>query len=297
MNRSHSLNFTKLGLIAGNGRLPFLVLEQALKQGLRVLVAAIREEATPEIETFARQQGGSSDSSVCVRWLGVGQLAKLIRVFKEAGVDKVVMAGQVKHVQIFAPKGPSAGKHSATFPDWKMARVLMSLPRKNTSSLIGAVARVLEEEGIELIDSTLLLRPLLPEQGVLTRREPTPEEWKDIKYGRVVAREVARLDLGQTIVVKDQAVVAVEAMEGTDDTIRRAARLVNGQRLTVIKSSRPHQDMRFDVPVTGVQTLEVLGECHVSAMAISAQKTLILEREKFIQKANQLGITIVSLEA
>ncbi len=296
MNQRDSLNFTKLGLIAGNGQLPFLVLEQALKQGLCVLVAAIREEATPEIEAFARQHSSSSDSQVCVRWLGLGQLAKLIRVFKEGGVDKVVMAGQVKHLQIFAPKGPSASKDNMTFPDWKMARVLWSLPRKNTSSLIGAVAKVLEEEGIELIDSTFLLRPLLPKQGVLTRRKPTREEWKDIKYGRVVAREVARLDLGQTIVVKDQAVVAVEAMEGTDETIWRAARLVKRQRLTVIKSSRPHQDMRFDVPVTGMQTLKVLGECHVSAMAISAEKTLILEREEFIQKANKLGITIVSLE-
>lgn len=264
----------KLGLIAGNGQFPLLVLEEARKQGIPVVVAAIKEETFPEIEGLAPE----------VHWLGIGQLGKLIQVFKQAGVDKAVMAGQVKHVQIFG-----SGR-----PDLKMMRVLLSLPQKNTDALIGGVARALAEEGIELIDSTALLKALIAEPGPLTSRKPNRGEERDIQYGRRIAREVARLDLGQTIVVKDQAVVAVEAMEGTDETIRRAARLVGGQRLTVVKVGKPNQDMRFDVPVIGMRTLEVLRECNVSAMAIDAGRTLILDRPKFLEEADRLKLAIVA---
>lgn len=273
-----------MGLIAGNGQFPFVVLKEAQKRGLPVVVAAIREETFPEIEKIASQGEDQSGASVDVHWLNLGQLGKLIKIFKGAGVDKVMMAGQVKHARIF----------SSARPDLKMLRVLMSLSQKNTDTLIGGVARSLEEEGIELIDSTFLLKHLLAEPGVLTRRKPVQEEEKDIQYGRRIAREIARFDLGQTVVVKNQVVVAIEAMEGTNETVRRASRLVSGQRLTVVKVSKPNQDMRFDVPVVGPETLQVFKECTVSALAIDAGKTLILDRPEFIQKADRMKVSIQS---
>ena len=282
------MNISKLGLIAGNGRFPFLVLEEALKRDIPVVVAAIREEASPEIEDFA------SRPQVSFHWLGLGQLGKLIRLFKKEDVRKVVMAGQVKHVQIFSRKGSDSLMPRVILPDLKMARLFLSLPHKNTQSLIGGVIRELEKEGMQFIDSTELLQPLIAEAGVLTQRKPDSNETRDMEYGRPVAREIARLDLGQTIVVKDQAVVAVETMEGTDETIRRAARLVKGGRLTVIKVSRPHQDMRFDVPVVGMDTLQVLQECNVSALSLDAGTTLILDRESFIQEADRQKMTVVA---
>jgi len=282
------MNISKLGLIAGNGRFPFLVLEEALKRDIPVVVAAIREEASPEIEDFASQ------SQVSLHWLGLGQLGKLIRLFKKEEVRKVVMAGQVKHVQIFSREGSDSLMPRVILPDLKMARLFMSLPHKNTQSLIGGVIRELEKEGMQFIDSTELLQPLIAEAGVLTQRKPDSNETRDMEYGRPVAREIARLDLGQTIVVKDQAVVAVETMEGTDETIRRAAGLVKGGRLTVIKVSRPHQDMRFDVPVVGMDTLQVLQECNVSALSLDAGTTLILDLESFIQEADRQKMTVVA---
>ena len=282
------MKIRKLGLIAGNGRFPLLVLEEALKRDLSVVVAAIREEAFPEIEKLASQE------KVSLHWLGLGQLGKLIRLFKKAGVEKVVMAGQVKHAQIFSRQGSDSLKDRVILPDLKMARVFMSLPQRNTESLIGGVIGALEAEGLQLVDSTVLLQSLVAGPGILTQRQPDSEELKDMEYGRLVAREIARLDLGQTVVVKDQAVVAVEVMEGTDETIRRASRLVKGGRLTVIKVSRPDQDMRFDVPVVGLDTLQVLQECNVSALSIDAGTTLILDRERFIQEADGLDLTVVA---
>jgi len=277
----------KLGLIAGNGRSPLLVLEEALRREITVTVAAIREETLPEIEEFANRP------QVSVHWLGLGQLGKLIRVFKGEGVQKAIMAGQVKHTQIFSRKGGDSSGRRLILPDLKMMKVFMSLPERNTQSLIGGVIEELEKEGIEFIDSTVLLASLLPEAGVLTRREPSSEELMDIEYGRPIAQEIARLDLGQTVVIKDRAVVAVEAMEGTDETIRRASRLVGGGRLTVIKVSRPGQDMRFDVPVVGLDTLLVLKECNVSALAVDAEKTLVLDREEFIREADRLEMAVI----
>ncbi|MEE8586189.1 MAG: UDP-2,3-diacylglucosamine diphosphatase LpxI [Acidobacteriota bacterium] len=278
-----------LGLIAGNGRFPLLVVQQAVRKGTLLTVAAIREEADPAIEEFA-------DGKIQVHWLGLGRLGRLLKTFKKAGVDRAMMCGQVKHVRIFARDGrPAAGRLSA-LPDLTMLRVLLSLPRKNTASLIGAFVDVLEKEGIQMIDSTTLVPHLLPEPGVLTKRSPDAEEQEDIHYGLTVARRIAELDVGQTVVVKDQAVVAVEAMEGTDETIRRAAQLAEGRRLTVVKLSRPQQDMRFDVPVLGMSTLKVLGECRVSALAMEAGKTLLLDREDLIRQADEMKLAWLAVK-
>jgi UDP-2,3-diacylglucosamine hydrolase len=265
----------KCGLIAGNGRFPFLVLEGARAVGVEMAVAAIREETDPLIEQVA-------DS---IEWIGVGQLGRLIRFFKNEGVGQVIMAGQVRHVQIF--------KLSA-LPDLRMARMLARLKRRNTDALIGAIADELESEGIRLIDSTTYLQPLLARAGVLTRRAPGKQELADMEYGHDVALELARLDLGQTIVVKNQAVVALEAMEGTDATIRRASELVKGRPLTVIKVAKPNQDMRFDVPVIGLQTIETLHACNVTAISITADKTLIFDREETLAAANRHRIAIIA---
>jgi len=262
------------GLIAGNGRFPFLVLEGARREGVEMIVAAIKEETDPAIENLART----------VEWVSVGHLGKLIKFFKREGVTRAIMAGQVKHVQIF--------KLNA-LPDLRMARMLARLKRRNTDALIGAVADELESEGVTLIDSTTFLQPLLAREGVLTSRAPNKREMADIESGLSVATELARLDLGQTIVVKSEAGVALEAMEGTDATIRRASELVRGRPLTVVKVAKPDQDMRFDVPVIGLNTIETLRNCNVTAMSITADKTLIFDRDQTIAAADQNRIAIL----
>ncbi|HEV2859521.1 MAG TPA: UDP-2,3-diacylglucosamine diphosphatase LpxI [Pyrinomonadaceae bacterium] len=263
----------KYGLIAGNGQFPFLVIEGARRAGVSLAVAAIREETDPEIEKLA-------DS---LTWVGIGQLGKMIRFFKRQGVEKAIMAGQVKHVQIF----------SGALPDVRMLRMLLSLPRRNTDALIGGVAAELEREGIELIDSTYFLRDQLPAEGVLTRRAPDERERGDIEYGLEVAREIARLDLGQTIVVRARACVAVEAMEGTDETVRRAGRLARG-RLTVVKVAKPNQDMRFDVPVVGLPTVETMAEAGATCLCLTAGKTLMFDREEMLRLADRRRISVVA---
>src|SRR5438552_5053230 len=263
----------KLGLIAGNGKFPFLVLEGARKAGAEVAVAAIREETDPEIERAAES----------VTWVGLGQLGKMLRFFKNEGVEKAIMAGQVKHVQIF----------SGAIPDVRMLKMLLRLPRRNTDALIGAVANELAAEGIELIDSTYFLKDQLPQPGTLTKRAPDECERGDIEYGVEIAGEIARLDLGQTIVVRDRACVAIEAMEGTDAVIRRAGDLVNG-RLTVVKIAKPDQDMRFDVPVVGVPTIEWMIESRANCLCVTAGKTLMFDREEMIALANKNKIAVVA---
>jgi UDP-2,3-diacylglucosamine hydrolase len=265
----------KYGLIAGNGRFPFLVLEGARREGVEMAVAAIKEETDERIAALART----------VEWVSVGHLGRLIKFFKREGVTHAIMAGQVKHVQIF--------KLSA-LPDLRMAKMLARLKRRNTDALIGAVADELAAEGITLVDSTTFLQPLLARAGTLTKRAPNKHELADIEYGLHVARELARLDLGQTIVVKSQAVVALEAMEGTDATIRRASELVKGRPLTVVKVAKPNQDMRFDVPVIGLQTVETLRACRVTAMSVTADKTLIFDRDETLAAADQHGVAIVA---
>ena len=266
----------RCGLIAGNGQFPFLVLEAARSLGVDVVVVAIKEEAFPRI----------ADLGYKTHWISLGQLGKLIELLKREGIDQALMAGQVKHKQIF----------SSIVPDRRLLKLLMSLGTRNTDSLIGGVADILEQEGIQLIDSTAFLKPLIPEPGVLTRRSPSDSELKDIRYGRRVAREMARMDIGQSVVVRDQACVAVEAMEGTDATIRRAAGLAGNQPVTVIKVSKPRQDMRFDVPVVGVPTLRLMAEVRASALAIDAHKTLLLDRTELIGVADRHRIAIVAFD-
>ena len=270
-------NTTGWGLIAGNGRFPFLVLEGARSQGIEMAVIALREEAAPELEKTAKR----------LHWVSLGELSKAIDLMRQEGVKRAVMAGQVKHNKIF----------SSIRPDWKLAKLLFSLPRKNTDALIGAVARVLEDEGIQLVDSTHFLKPLVPEAGVLTRRAPDEREETDIAYGLGVARQIAGMDIGQTVVISDRACVAVEAMEGTDEVIERAARIVGGKALVVVKVSKPGQDMRFDVPVVGLPTIEQMKASGATALAVDAGKTLLFDREKLIELANEAGIAIRAVAA
>lgn len=263
------------GLIAGNGNFPFLVVEGARKAGQKLVVAAIKEETDKRIEEVADK----------VQWVGIGQLGKMIKFFKSEGVEKAIMAGQVKHVQIFT---------TSAFPDWRMAKMLYNLPRRNTDSLIGGIADEMAKDGIELIDSTYFIQDQLAREGVLTKRKPTEFEQGNIDYGLHIAHEIARLDLGQTIVVRANACVAIEAMEGTDETIRRAGKLVKG-KLTVVKVAKPNQDMRFDVPVVGVPTINTMIESGATCLSVTANKTLIFDREKMLDLANRNKICVVAV--
>ena len=279
-------NGMKLGLIAGNGKFPFLVLDAARAQGYDVVVAAIKEEAFPEIE---------SKGAASVHWLSLGELSRLIDTFKAEGVTRAVMAGQVKHKQIF----------SAIKPDWRLAKLLLSLGTRNTDSLLGAVAKVLADEGIMLENSTALLEPLLAKTGVLTKRAPTADERKNIEYGRAVGRRLAEYDIGQTVVIAEAACVAVEAMEGTDATIERAGELMRSlqlpsegeasmlsRSLTVVKVAKPKQDMRFDVPVIGVKTIETMARAGASCLAVDAGRCLLLDGEAVTRTADAAGIAV-----
>jgi UDP-2,3-diacylglucosamine hydrolase len=283
----------KLGLIAGNGRFPFLLLEAARAHGLQVVVAAIKEETDPEIDVRA-----ANDADIRVHWLSLGELSRLIETFRAEGVTRAVMAGQVKHKQIF----------SSIRPDWRLAKLLLNLRTRNTDMLLGAIAKVLSDEGIELISSTQYLEPLLAKAGVLTHRPPDEEEEKDIAYGRTVAQAIATYDLGQTVVIAAQACVAVEAMEGTDATIARAGELFRTldlatetnaettlrRSLTVVKVAKPNQDMRFDVPVIGVATIQAMQTAGATCLAVEAGKTLLFDPAAIIAAADSAGIAIVS---
>jgi DUF1009 family protein len=274
----------KLGLIAGNGKFPFLVLDAARANGYEVVVAAIKEETFPEIE---------SKGAAAVYWLSLGELSKLIDAFKKEGVTRAVMAGQVKHKQIF----------SSIKPDWRLAKLLLSLGTRNTDSLLGAIAKVLADEGITLESSTALLDPLLAKPGVLTTRAATEQERKNIDYGRAVARHLAQYDIGQTVVIAESACVAVEAMEGTDATIERAGQIMRSlegeastlnRSLTVVKIAKPNQDMRFDVPVIGVKTIETMQKAVATCLAIDASRCLLLDGNRVIDAADGLGISIIA---
>jgi DUF1009 family protein len=282
----------KLGLIAGNGRFPFLLLDAARAHGLEVVVAAIKEETDPEMDERA-----AADSGVRVYWLSLGELSKLIETFQKEDVTRAVMAGQVKHKQIF----------SSVRPDWRLAKLLLSLRSKNTDMLLGAIAKVLGDEGIELISSTAYLEPLLAKAGVLTARAPSEQEQNDIAYGREVALSVAGYDIGQTVVVASQACVAVEAMEGTDAALERAGAIMKtmaaegdastfDRSLTVVKVAKPKQDMRFDVPVIGLRTIEAMEHAQATCLAIEADRTLIFDRDTVLLRANTAKIAIVAVE-
>ncbi len=288
---------SKLGLIAGNGRFPFLLLDAARAHGLIVVVAAIKEETDPAMNARA-----AADPDVHVHWMSLGELSRLIEVFHSEGVNRAVMAGQVKHKQIF----------SSIRPDWRLAKLLLNLRTRSTDMLLGAVAKVLGDEGIELISSTQFLEPLLAKAGVLTRRAPDDQEQQDIAYGRTVARAIAGYDLGQTVVIAAQACVAVEAMEGTDATIERAGALfrtleaedvlrTDGQQdttlrrsLTVVKVAKPNQDMRFDVPVIGVPTIQTMQRAGATCLAIEAGRTLMFDPPAIVRAADEAGLAIVA---
>jgi UDP-2,3-diacylglucosamine hydrolase len=274
----------KLGLIAGNGKFPFLVLDAARAQGYEVVVAAIKEEAFPDIV---------SRGAAAVHWLSLGELSKLIDTFKEEGVHRAIMAGQVKHKQIF----------SSIRPDWRLAKLLLSLATRNSDALLGGVAKILADEGITLESSTWLLEPLLVKPGVVTHRPPTEQERKNIDYGRAVARNLAQHDVGQTVVIAESACVAVEAMEGTDATIERAGQIMRSlhddastlsRGLTVVKIAKPNQDMRFDVPVIGLKTIEVMRAAGATCLALDAGKCLLLDGSKIVDAANAAGIAMVA---
>jgi len=265
----------RYAIIAGNGHFPFLVLEAARDQGIDPLVVGIKEEASPELASMAS----------AIHWLSLGEVSKLLDLLVAERIGKLVLAGQVKHAQLF----------SSIKPDGLVSRVLKSLPRKNTNSLIGIFVRMVESRGIQVVDSTLFLKPLLPEAGPLTRRAPDTEEESDIEYGREIAKKIAGLDIGQTIVVSGRACVAVEAMEGTDAVIERAAGLSNGRALVVVKVSKPCQDMRFDVPVVGRETIQVMSRSNARVLAVDAGKTLLFERSALIKEADEAGIAIVGM--
>lgn len=277
-----------LGLIAGNGQFPFLLLDAARAQGLRVVVAAIKEETSPEMNERALRE----PNDVSVYWLSLGELSRLIAMFKSEGVTRAVMAGQVKHKQIF----------SSIRPDWRLAKLLLNLRTRNTDMLLGAVAKVLEDEGITLMSSTAFLEPMLAPVGLLTERAPDETERGDIEYGLKVARGIAGFDLGQTVVIASGACVAVEAMEGTDATIARAGEIFRTlgeeastleRRLTVVKVAKPNQDMRFDVPVAGVPTIDAMRAAGATCLCVEAGRTLLFDREAMIAAANAAGIAIL----
>ncbi len=277
-----------LGLIAGSGRFPFLLLEAARAHGLTVVVAAIREETDPEMDRLA-----AADAGVRVHWMSLGELSRLIETFQAEGVTRAVMAGQVRHKQIF----------SSIRPDWRLAKLLLNLRTRSTDMLLGAVAKVLGDEGIELISSTAYLEPLLAAAGVMTARAPSRGEQADIAYGRTVARGIAGFDLGQTVVVAAGACVAVEAMEGTDATIARAGELFRSldagestlsRSLTVVKVAKPNQDLRFDVPVVGVPTVEAMHAAGATCLCVEAGRTLVFDRETMVASANRAGIAIIA---
>jgi DUF1009 family protein len=266
---------TPLGLIAGNGRFPFLAAAGARRAGRRVIALALREETSPELEREVDE----------LHWIGLGQLGRGIALLQRAGAREAVMAGQVKHRQIF----------SGVVPDLKMIGVLARLAFQNTDSLIGGVADALAREGITLLPSTAFLEDQLASVGPMTGRRPSRDERRDVEYGETVARALAGMDLGQTAVVKDRAAVALEAMEGTDETIRRAGRIA-GPGATVVKVSKPSQDMRFDVPVVGEGTLEAMAEAGARALAVDAGRTLMIDRPAFLARAERQGVAVLGLD-
>ena len=261
------------GIIAGNGRFPLLALEPARQLGHEVVVVAIEGEASPEIAGHAAS----------LHWINIGQLSKLIDIFQQEQVREVMMTGQVKHVSIF----------SSIRPDWRLFKLLTSLKEKNTSALIGGVQKVLREEGIELVDSTKLLKPLLADEGIMTRRKPSREEETDIRYGLRVGHVLASVDIGQSVAVSEKACIAAEAMEGTDAMLRRAASLANGKPLRLVKVSRGRQHLLFDVPVAGLDTIAVMKETNTTVMAVDAGQTLFLDKEEMLQRADKAGLSIV----
>jgi hypothetical protein len=260
-------------MIAGNGRFPLLALETARREGHQVVVVAIENEASPDLAPLAS----------ALHWVNIGQLGKLIDILKREQISEVMMTGQVKHVSLF----------SDITPDWRLVKLLASLKEKNTAALIGGIQKVLREEGIELVDSTRLLKPLLAPEGVLTFRKPSKEEEADIRYGRRIASLLATADIGQSVAISEKACVAAEAMEGTDAMLRRAATLTNGKSLCLVKASRGRAHLLFDVPVAGLTTIEAMIETSTTVLAVDAGRTLLLDKDEMLRRANDAKISII----
>jgi len=265
----------KIGLIAGNGKFPLIFAQEAKKAGAKVVALAIKEETSPKLKNLVDR----------IHWVNVGQLGDLIEICKKEGITRAVMAGQVRHSRLF----------TQVKLDPRAMALLAGVKDKKANSLLGAVADELSREGIELIESATYLSHLLPSPGILTRRKPTQKEWRDIEFGHKMAKEIAGLDIGQTVVVKDQAVLAVEGMDGTDRTIKRGGKLGRGD-VVVVKVSKPQQDRRFDLPIVGERTVEVLKQAKAKVLAFSARSTILLDREKVVKSANQNGISLVAIK-
>jgi UDP-2,3-diacylglucosamine hydrolase len=265
----------KLGLIAGNGRFPFLVLDAARAQGHDVTIVAVNDEAFADLEAHAQARGTP------LHWVSLGHLGKALKVLTDFGATHAVMAGQVKHTKIFS-----------VVPDLTMLSVIRRLRARNTDAVIAAVVDVMREHGLELLDSTSFLAPLLARAGLLTKRRPSDAEQADLGFGYRMADVIAGVDIGQTICVKDQAVVAVEAMEGTDETIARAGRLARGP-FAVVKVAKPKQDMRFDVPVVGVATVAAMKAAGATVLSVDAGKTLFVDGDAVITAADAAAIAII----
>jgi DUF1009 family protein len=263
----------RYGLIAGSSRFPILALETARQLGHEVVVIALKENAPPEVEALAAR---------CY-WITIAELGKLIDILHSEQITEVIMAGQVKHTSLF----------SSLRPDWRLAKLLFTLPSRNTDALIGSVQQELEKEGIRLADSTLLLKPLLAPEGVITRRKPNDDETRDIRYGRRIAGALSNLDIGQSVAVSERACVALEAMEGTDAMLRRAATLVNGRPLRLVKASNRRKHLLFDVPVAGPGTIQTMLDTGTTALAVDAGRTLLLDRGDLLALADQHGISII----
>jgi len=266
----------RYAVIAGSGRFPVLALETARKLGHEVVVVAVKDNAPPEVESLG---------AAC-HWISIAELGKLIDILHQEKISQVLMAGQVKHVSLF----------SSLKPDWRLYKLLMSLPSRNTDALIGGVQAELAKEGIQLVDSTMLLKPLLAEEGILTPRKPSDDEMKDIGYGRRVASALSGFDLGQSVAVSERACVALEAMEGTDEMLRRAASLVNGRPLRLVKASGRRAHLLFDVPVAGPSTIQVMVETGTTALAVDAGRTLLLDRDEMLLLARQSGISVIGMK-
>jgi DUF1009 family protein len=267
----------KYGIIAGNGRFPVIALETARQQGDEAIAIAIKEEASADVERAAAR---------CY-WISLGELSRLIEICKSEGITQIMMAGQVKHAKIF----------SSIRPDWRLVKVLAALGDKNTDSLIGAVVKVLAGEGINLVDSTILLKPLLAPVGRISRRKLDSDEERDVEYGRRIANALSSVDIGQSVAICGRACVALEAMEGTDAMLRRAASLVEGKRITLVKASGRRRHLLFDVPVIGPGTIATMAETNTTAVAVDAGRTLLLDREELLSTAATANIAIIGVEA
>lgn len=267
----------RIGLIAGNGRFPFLVLDAARSIGHDVTIIGIKEEASQELAEAAARAPKAD-----LHWVSIGQLGTFLKILKDANITQAVMAGQVKHVKIFG----------GFVPDLTAMSLLGKLKSMNTDALIGAVAELMRERGVELVNSATFLEPLLASAGQLSDRVPSESEHKDLQFGYRMADAIAALDIGQTIAVKHQAVVAVEAMEGTDETIARAGHLA-GSGVTIVKVAKPNQDMRFDVPIVGLATIQAMRIAGATVLSVDAGRTLIFDRDAFFASANEAQIAIV----